>query len=209
MKNSIIITSIAVLLGIFTACKSDTTQSETNKTFEKASYSYDKSNSVMEFVAYKFESKAPVKGTFGKINITSVSEAETPLALAESMGFTIPVSSIITQDVSRDAKIIEFFFGVMTTTELTGHFTELNEDGTAKLEITMHGITDVIEGTYKLKDTHFSFQATMDLAKWNAAEAIKVLNENCNGNHTENGITKVWNDVDLSFTTDFVKTTNL
>lgn len=171
---------------------------------ENVTYSYAHENSVMEWTAFKFVSKAPVKGTFNKIIVSSVTEAKDIKTLAESFGFTIPVSSIETLDESRNAKIIKFFFGTLSTEELAGRIVTLAADGTAELEVTMNNITGIVSGTYEITDNYFSFKATMDIAKWNTDKAINVLNENCKENHTENGITKVWSEVDLSFTTKVV-----
>lgn len=194
--------SMAVAAGVMVlaACGGKSEESKENVT-----YSYDHKNSTMEWTAFKFVSKAPVKGTFNKIVISSVTEAKDIKTLAESFGFTIPVNSIETLDESRNAKIIEFFFGVLSTEELTGRIVKLTDDGTAELEVTMNGITDIVTGKYEITDTYFSFKATMDIAKWNTDKAIAVLNENCKENHTENGVTKVWSEVDLSFTTKVVE----
>ncbi len=167
----------------------------------KVYYSYDSNSSTMEWTAFKYERKAPVKGTFTTINVQSISKAEDPKTLVESLEFSIPVSSVSTQDVSRDGKIVEFFFKTMATDELKGHIVKLTDDGVAELEVTMNGITDIVTGKYTLEGAHFAFNATMDIAKWSAQKAIDVLNENCKANHTENGVTKVWTEVDLSFTT--------
>lgn len=139
------------------------------------------------------------------MTVSSLTEASTVKEMAESFGFTIPVNSIETQDESRNAKIIEFFFGAMSTTELTGRILKLNDDGSAELEVKMHGITDVVKGTYEIADNNFSFKATMDVSKWDANKAIATLNEACGANHTENGVTKLWPEVDLSFTTKLVE----
>lgn len=196
--------SFAITIGILllVACggKAEATKNVT--------YSYDHGNSTMEWTAFKFESKAPVKGTFTEVNITSISRADNVKTIAESFGFTIPVKSIETYDDSRNAKIIQFFFGTLSTEKLTGRVLKLTDNGTAELEVTMNGITDLVTGTYKIQDAHFSFNATMDIAKWNTDKAIEVLNENCKENHTENGVTKVWSEVELSFTTKFVMKTN-
>jgi polyisoprenoid-binding protein YceI len=193
--------TIAFLAGllVLTSCGGNKEEKEV----EKVVYTYNHENTTMEWTAFKYESKAPVKGTFTTININGVSGADNVKSLAESLSFTIPVSSIATHDESRDAKIIQFFFGTMTTETLTGHFTKLTDDGVAEMEVTMHGITDVVSGTYEINDNYFTFNATMDISKWNTDEAINVLNENCKANHTENGVTKVWSEVDLSFSTKF------
>ncbi|MCO5258825.1 MAG: YceI family protein [Crocinitomicaceae bacterium] len=189
-------------LALLVACSGNKEQTTDQST---TIYAYDANSSTLEWTAFKYESKAPVKGTFKEISVSSLNNATDVKTLCESLTFSIPVSSIATQDESRDAKIIEFFFGTMSTKELTGKIVKLSEDGTAELEVTMNGITDIVKGDYTLDGLHFDFSATMDIAKWSAQEAIDVLNENCKANHTENGVTKVWTEVDLAFSTDFVE----
>lgn len=197
--------SMAVVAGVVLLAACGGKGKETTDDKENVTYSYADENSSMEWTAFKFVSKQPVKGTFNKIVVSSVSEAKDIKTLASSFGFTIPVNSIETQDESRDAKIIKFFFEVIATEELSGHIVKLGDDGTAELEVTMNGITDIVSGKYEITENYFSFNATMDIAKWNTDKAIEVLNENCKENHTENGVTKVWSEVDLSFTTKVVE----
>lgn len=197
------IKGMALVAGLVTLVACGGNKSEEVGAEKAQTYTYNHDNSIMEWTAFKFVSKAPVKGTFTKIDVTAISEAADVKSLAESFGFTIPVNSIETQDESRNAKIATFFFGTMQTTELTGRMSKLNDDGTAELEVTMNGITDIVKGTYQIMDANFAFNATMDISKWNSDKAIAVLNENCKDNHTENGVTKVWSEVDLSFTTKF------
>lgn len=197
--------SIPLFIGItiLAACGGKNDQKATDDS-KKVTYSYDANSSKIEWTSFKYESKAPVKGTFKSINVTSINNAEDVKTFAESLTFAIPVSSVSTQDESRDAKIIQFFFKVMSTDELKGRIVKLTDDGIIELEVTMNGITGIVSGNYKIEGTHFSFTATMDMAKWQAQKAIDTLNENCKANHTENGVTKVWTEVDLSFSTDVV-----
>jgi polyisoprenoid-binding protein YceI len=197
--------SMAVATGVILLVGCGGKAEQTTETDNNVTYSYAHENSVMEWTAFKFLSKAPVKGTFNNIIVSSISEAKNVKTLAESFGFTIPVNSIETQDESRNAKIVQFFFGTISTEELTGRIVKLADDGTAELEVTMNGITDIVSGKYEITDNYFSFKATMDIAKWNTDKAISVLNENCKENHTENGVTKVWSEVDLEFTTKVVE----
>jgi hypothetical protein len=197
--------SMAVATGVILLVGCGGKAEQTTETDNNVTYSYAHENSVMEWTAFKFLSKAPVKGTFNNIIVSSISEAKNVKTLAESFGFTIPVNSIETQDESRNAKIVQFFFGTISTEELTGRIVKLADDGTAELEVTMNGITDIVSGKYEITDNYFSFKATMDIAKWNTDKAISVLNENCKENHTENGVTKVWSEVDLAFTTKVVE----
>lgn len=193
--------SIPILVGMIALVSCGENKKDQEETKSNISYSYSPENSLVEWTAFKFESKAPVKGTFSKIDVTSISKANDVKTLAESFGFTIPVNSIETLDDSRNAKIIEFFFGTMSTEQLAGRILSLKDDGSAELEVTMNNITGIVAGSYSIIENNFSFKATMDISKWNTSKAIDILNAACKENHTENGVTKVWSEVDLSFTT--------
>ena len=73
------------------------------------------------FIAYKTSDKVPVKGFFKKIEIINGAEANSIKEAIEGAEFKIPVSSIETNDSSRNFKIQKFFFNIMENTiNLTG-----------------------------------------------------------------------------------------
>lgn len=200
MKHIIVGLSVFACLFFVASCGGE------EKTDESFKYAYNEESSVMEWTAFKYSNKTPVKGTFTKIKVTAISEASSAEDLVESLGFTIPVSSIETNDQSRNAKIIEFFFATIATEELSGRLKSIEKDGTAILEVKMNGITKDVKGTYTLKDTFFALNATMNVLDFNADQAIANLNAACATNHTgEDGVLKLWSDVDLSFTTVLTK----
>lgn len=66
--------TIAFLAGllVLTSCGGNKEEKEV----EKVVYTYNHENTTMEWTAFKYESKAPVKGTFTTININGVSGAD-------------------------------------------------------------------------------------------------------------------------------------
>src|SRR5690606_3693623 len=94
--------------------------------------------------------------------------------------FSIPISSLFTNDATgtRDPKILQFFFGVMTNTEfITGVF-HVSDNDKYSIDVTMNGETSSIPLTSEMvSDTEYIYKGT------------KVL-------HTgPDGVTKTWSEV--------------
>ena len=70
----------------------------------------------------------------------------------------------------------------------------------------MNGKAVDVIGTYTLEGETFSFSATIDVAQWDGMGGIDALNEICRELHTgADGKSKLWSEVDLSFTTSLKK----
>lgn len=205
MKKISLLSFLVFGILTFTGCSESTSESSSEK--EEVMYSYDETSSILEWTAFKFTNKTGVKGTFNEISINGISASNDPKELIESLGFTIPTSSVETNDPDRNLKIATFFFGTISTEELRGKVIKLRDDGKAEIEVKMNGITKKVVGTYTLKDALFVFNATIDVLNWSADPGIQALNMQCIDNHTgTDGVIKLWSEVDLSFTTK-LKTT--
>ena len=102
------------VLGLFLvaafSCKQ--TKKEEEKTEEAVTtYSIVEDSTNVKFTAYKTTDKVPVGGTFKEIELTYTA-GETPIETLDGLEFSIPISSLFTNDPTntRDPKIIEFFF---------------------------------------------------------------------------------------------------
>ena len=169
-------------------------------------YSYNPAQSELAFTAYKFLSKAGVGGTFTTIEVEGPETAGDAKSLVEQLSFKIPISSLETNDPSRNKNIDSLFFGNLeNTSHITGKVVSLNDDNKATLEITMNGITNKVEGTYSLLDNRFVLDTEIDVNNWEAQAGLTALNEECKDLHTDiqNGDTesKLWPDVTISFST--------
>ncbi|MBO6534098.1 MAG: hypothetical protein JJ967_13725, partial [Muricauda sp.] len=117
----------ALALLIITAFSCKKAQKEEKKTEVKAStasYSLVQDSTDVRFTAYKTTDKVPVGGTFQQVDV-AYTAGETPKETIDGLEFTIPVSSLFTNDPTniRDPKIIEFFFNKMVETQsITGKF---------------------------------------------------------------------------------------
>jgi hypothetical protein len=169
-------------------------------------YSYDQENSVLEWTAFKFTEKAPVKGTFNSIQVDGLSSAESAKELIESLSFSIETGTVETQNEERNGKIAKYYFETTNTPKITGKVKSLSDNGKATFEITMNGKPVDVVGVYTVVGKTFSFTATIDVAKWDSLEGIDTLNEICKDLHTgADGKSKLWSEIDLSFTTTLKK----
>lgn len=169
---------------------------------EACFYTFTDAASELEWTAFKFNKKAPVGGTFNEIRYEGEKKSDDVMALLTGLTFAINTSTVETQNEDRNGKIAEHFFGTINTDMLTGSFISLEDNGEATLNIEMNGKSEEVVGTYTLEKNVFAFKATIDVADWEGMEGIDALNTVCKDLHTgEDGVSKLWSLVDLSFTT--------
>ncbi|WP_437395007.1 hypothetical protein [Flagellimonas lutimaris] len=191
---------IAVLgLSLVVAFSCKQTKKEEEKTEEAvATYSIVEDSTNVRFTAYKTSDKVPVGGTFQEVKLTYAA-GETPMETLDGLEFSIPVSSLFTNDPTktRDPKIIEFFFDKMAETQsITGTFT-FKDDKSCAVRLSMNGMSTELPMEYEItEDNHVNFSGVMDLKQWNALDALASLNEACKILHTgSDGVSKTWEDV--------------
>lgn len=192
------IAALGLLLVAAFSCKQ--TKKEEEKTEETATttYSIVEDSTDVRFTAYKTTEKVPVGGTFQKVDLT-YTPGETPTETLDGLKFSIPVSSLFTNDPTktRDPKIIEFFFNKMAETQsITGTFT-FKDDKSCMVKLSMNGVSTELPMEYEITDdNHVNFSGVMDLKQWNALDALASLNEACKVLHTgADGVSKTWEDV--------------
>jgi len=162
-------------------------------------FSIVQDSTKVSFTAYKTTEKLPVGGKFTKINITNSNEGDTAMEALNGTTFSIPVSSLFTNDATgtRDPKILEFFFGVMDNTELiSGVFKVAGEDK-CSIDVTLNGKTANIPLAHEMTgDNRHSFSGVMNLENWDALSAVESINKACEALHTgKDGVSKTWSDV--------------
>jgi len=203
MKQFTLLACAFATVLLAASCGSSVTENTESQKKEICSYTYDHSSSVLEWTAFKFTAKTGVKGTFTTITVKDGGAMEDPEELIKSLSFSIPIATVETQNPERNAKIVEHFFGTIATETIEGNFKELKSDGKLVVAITMNAITKDVEGTYTLENGNFAFHATIDVADWKAIPGIDALNKICKDLHTgADGVSKLWSEVELSFTTN-------
>lgn len=208
MKKIVYSLVICFTIAQMVSCKSEAKkETETTKeevTVTKKAFVLQDATNTVNWVAYKTTDKVPVKGQFQKVNITTGGEADTAKEAINNAEFSIPVSSIFTQDSSRDFKIRKFFFGVMDKTELLSGKLVLENDSIGYADLTMNSVTKKLPFKYTLNGKEFSLNATMNISDWQAQSALDSLNTACNDLHKgADGVSKTWDDVALNITSVF------
>jgi hypothetical protein len=205
MNNGFAFLKLFVLGVLIVSCSSEN-DSATKEKEQSCSFTYNHSASNLEWTAFKFNAKTPVKGTFNTVNIKGLNHSDDPKALIMSLSFSIPTNTVETQNPERNGKIVTYFFGKIATDSITGKVVDLKDNGEAIVAITMNAIKKDVNGTYTLTDGKFSFSTTIDVLNWKAGTGIEALNTICKDLHTgEDGVSKLWSEVDLKFTTSLIK----
>lgn len=214
MKKNILFTGL--LFGLLaTSCgEQDVADNEDVKLevseVQNCFYTFSTEKSTLDWTAYKFLRKAGVGGTFTEFQVEGKTKGAVPKEIIESLSFSIPTSTVETNDVSRNKKIDSIFFdGLENTAMITGSVVSLGDDGKATMLIKMNDIEKEVVGDYTLEDNKFSFNTEISVNDWNAQEQLTSLNVACKDLHTdvENGDTesKLWPDVTISFSTELMK----
>ena len=165
-----------------------------------------------EWTAFKFTSKAAVKGTFSDSTLEGPQSATTLTALAEGLSMKIIGKSVKTGNPGRDATVAGFFFGFMKDDgNITGKATRVEGNdsaGTVHIDITMNGETRDVPFAYTIsKDGSVAANASIDILDFRMQPAYNQIHKACEEQHTgDDGISKTWTQVDLSLKGSF--TTN-
>jgi hypothetical protein len=214
MKKVIIISVLLIATGFsFSGCKSEVKKdknkpvtNETNVVSKKSSAPFAVSNATndIKFIAYKTTDKIGVAGWFKKVDVLSGGEGTSVKEAINNTEFSIPISSLMTKDTSRDYKIQKYFFGVMENTKLLSGKLMISDDSAGIAEIKMNGIIKSVPFTYTIIDKTFSMTSTMDVTNWKATQALASLNKICELLHTgADGVSKTWSEVSLNITSTF------
>ena len=204
-KHTLFLAFSALFIGL-SSCGGDKTATEDATQQEKnCFYSYNSGSTVLEWTAFKFTEKTGVNGTFNKITIEGMEKSDDPKKMIESLAFSIETASVETQNEERNGKIVKLFFGSIATPMITGKVKSLSDNGKATIEIEMNKMKKDVVGQYTLEDGIFDFSAKIDVLNWNAGNGITILNTVCKELHTgADGKSKLWSEVDLSFTTELM-----
>ena len=214
MKKTILFSGLLIGLLATSCGEQDVADNEDVKLevkeIQNCIYAFSAEKSTLDWTAYKFTRKAGVGGTFTQLQVDGKKKGAVPKDIIESLSFSIPTSTVETNDVSRNKKIDSLFFGGLEKTALiTGNVVSLGDNGKATMMVKMNNIEKEVVGDYTLEDNKFSFNTEISINDWNAEKQLEALNIACKDLHTdiENGETesKLWPDVTISFSTELTK----
>ena len=205
MKKNTLITCIVLLLSIsIVSCKNNP-KKEIKET-PQISYTLDQSTSKVGWTGYKTTDKVPVKGEFKIITISNPKSSGNASKLLDGVEFSIPVSSIFSNNEDRDGKLQKFFFGIMDQTELLSGKITLKNESTGSLTVKMNAMSKSLPINYTFKDSKFTFSGTMNLDEWGGQAAIASINKVCENLHKgADGISKTWNEVEINASISVIK----
>jgi hypothetical protein len=152
----------------------------------------------VSWTAYKTTEKIGVGGSFTEITLNDTKTGTSPEAILEGATFSIPVSSLFTDNDDRDSKLKEFFFGVLKNKELISGTLNFSE-GKCLLTIKLNDVEKQIPVTHEFIDNRFSINSTIDLVDFGAEGAVASINKACYDLHKgADGVSKTWNEVAIS-----------
>ena len=189
---------IAFTLIVITSCKKEKSVIVPDtKTSDVKTYSVISETSLVKWTAYKTTDKVAVKGKFNTINITNSKKAATVKDALNGILFSIPVSSIFSNEATRDSKLKEFFFGAMKNTSFISGTFDINDNGSFA-NITMNGMSKTIPLTLNIDGQAVKFSNTINLTDWDLGIAIASLNKACFDLHKgPDGVSKTWDEVQI------------
>jgi len=200
-NKSILLLGSFFILTFVISCdqfkKPKNTENQFDKTGKK--YSLVAETTSVFWTGYKTSEKTPVKGQFMKLNITDPKQADTAKEAIDGATFSIPVSSLFSNEESRDTKLKDLFFGVMDQTEFLTGSLHIENDTLANVSLQMNGFTKTIPLTYFISGQMLSMNGKMIVDDWGAQTALATLHSACEEQHTgADGISKTWNEVGIN-----------
>ncbi len=195
MKKSILFLAAALTLAITSCKKKEAPKQEAPATEVKDGYQVSSKGSEVYWTGYKFTEKKGVKGKFKTINVTNAPVASTALEAFNGVEFSIPTSSVFSDNAIRDGKLKTLFFGFMDNTELlTGTFATKGSE--IILNLKMNNETKEIPLKHTIKDRHVKLEGSLNLLEFGAVKAYNSIHKACEVLHTgADGVSKTWEDV--------------
>lgn len=159
----------------------------------------------IDFKAFKTPLKIGVGGTFNSVNVKrDITEGSDISSLVKDAELEIDTKSVNSNNGARDAKLVAFFFDKMVSTTIKAKIMSTSGDllnGHVVLNVSMNGVSRDVPMSYIVKDKKFIASGTIDLADFNALDALSSINKACFDLHKG----KTWQDVSLSFSFDLSK----
>lgn len=198
MKKTILLSLVLIIALSIESCKQDPKKKDVKTTEIKKELSINTEKSSINWTAYKTTDKIPVKGKFTKFNIESTENSGSIMELLNGLKFSIPVSSLSTNDTIRDQKLVKFFFGTLQNSmEISGTIST-ETDTSGNVELFMNGIWEKLPITISKEEGIVKLNALMNLGNWKAQAALKAINVACFDLHKgPDGISKTWDEVTI------------
>lgn len=199
-----------LLLLIFYSCQtSDKKKTDTiheNMSINETKYAIDTSGVIIVWTAYKFTNKVGVSGSFKNYTLQGNNKSGSVETILNNLKLSILTESVDSKNTVRDFKLHTYFFKVFNTPTIRGTIINAKENqGFMKLDMNQNNLW--VPYTYSIKNDTIELFTNLNLNNWNGEKALNALNKECYDLHTgEDGISKLWPDVDISIKLPLKKT---
>lgn len=199
-----------LLLLIFYSCQtSDKKKTDTiheNMSINETKYAIDTSRVIIVWTAYKFTNKVGVSGSFKNYTLQGNNKSGSVETILNNLKLSILTESVDSKNTVRDFKLHTYFFNVFNTPTIIGTIINAKENqGFMKLDMNQNNLW--VPYTYSIKNDTIELFTNLNLNNWNGEKALNALNKECYDLHTgEDGISKLWPDVDISIKLPLKKT---
>ena len=166
-------------------------------------YKYEPKKTILKWKAFKFSNRVGIEGTFDKIVVTQSKPAYSIQEFSDSVKFKIEVQSLNTNNIERDQKIMNIFFGsLIETKEIVGEFKNIKmngDSGKGELILKINKKELPVPIIFKVRDEkEIELRGNLDLNNWNANKALEILNKECTSYHKgKDGKSKLWSDIEF------------
>lgn len=173
-------------------------------------YTTDPQGIQLEWTAFKFTEKTPVKGKFNKVEVKGTSSAPSLAELAKGLHMDIDGGSVETNDAGRNATIQQFFFEKFTPPShihaMASNLEGDDQQGKLNINISMNGNAKDVPFTYSVTDGVLEAKASIDMMDFALQAPFDSIHKACEDKHTgKDGVSKTWTQVDLRLTAPFKK----
>ena len=200
-KFILLILVLTISLNTISCKKKETKENKVEKGFI-----VDTNKSEIHWTAYKTTDKVPVKGKFTKLNITKNSQGKTYAETLNGTEFSIPVSSIFSNNADRDYKLKTLFFGVMKNADLLSGTIHIDDATSGYVDFDMNGVVEKLAFEYRTTENSIQISSIMDTSSWQAQAAIASINNACLELHKgTDGVSKTWSDVSIDLSVYYKK----
>ena len=197
-KISLLILGLAFVT--FTSCKKEEkTETPTETKEEVKGLTIVNDSTKVKWTGFKTTDKVAVNGIFKEIELKNVKTGNTPEEVLEGVAFSIPVSSLFSNDPTgtRDPKLIDVFFGTMKNTELLSGILNFR-DNQLFMTLSMNDVTKQIPLEYTFENNLLSMKTTLNLNDFGGETALAAISKACFDLHKgADGVSKTWETVDI------------
>jgi hypothetical protein len=195
-KISLLILGLAFVT--FTSCKNEEkTEILTETKEEVKGLTIVNDSTKVKWTAFKTTDKVAVGGSFTQIELKDVKTGNTPEEVLEGVAFSIPVSSLFTNNEDRDYKLKTIFFATLKNTELLSGILNFR-DNQLFMTLSMNDVTKQIPLKYTFENNLLNMKTTLNLNDFGGETALAAINKACYELHKgPDGVSKTWETVDI------------